>query len=41
MCLFHRYITDFDVSGVVTDRDETALEIIWLDLKANVKITHL
>ena len=27
--------------GVVKDGDKTSLEIVWLDLEANVKITHL
>ena len=26
---------------VVKDGDKTPLEIVWLDLKANVKIAHL
>ena len=38
---FHRYITTFDVSGIVKDDKETPLEIVWLGLKAYIKITQL
>ena len=38
---FHRIITAFDVGGMVKGEEETPLEIVWLGLKANIKITQL
>ena len=38
---FHRYNLKFDVNGLVRDEDKVPLEMIWPDLKSNLKITQL
>ena len=38
---YHRYNLKCNVNGLVKDEDNALLEMIWPDLKANLKITQL
>ena len=38
LCNFYRYISNLNVSDIVKDEDETPLEMVWPNVKANVKV---
>ena len=37
----HKFQTKFYISGILKDENEELLEMVWPELKANVKITQL